>query len=413
MYDADLELMLAQILFHNQDLLDTGIIEPDDFFTDIRDTVRRMITLRSNGNLLNETTIGRGLAEPSPDERNQFEELVGALKSLNKDRKLQGLPSKLSKIVVDSIPYDDKLIKINQLISTFEDSVAKIEDYRLSESIESYKDKLFNRTMEDIIATDIRMIDVKCGRGFRPGELVTIAGEPGGFKSTLCYNMMLNVALRGEPVMLFTYEISREEVIEILVSMLASIDSIELRTRCYVHADLKRIQQAFNTIAQLPIYVIDSNAKISDIKLMAYQRKPRLILIDYLQIMPDIGADPIRSVEYISRQLKLMSNPSMLNCPIIALSQFSRPSTDKDGNEVERKMSDLKFSSSIEQNSAIVMFAKKVFKETKSAGQDLLAINIVKNRHGVLGDLLIPIIPKFHRLDCNYLDDSIKNGRKT
>ena len=180
MYDTQLELTIAQILFHNQELIDTNLVDADDFFTpESRDAIKRMISLRKNNNLLNETTVGRTLAIPSDEERNQFEELVYALKSLNKERRLQSLPEKISRIVVDTENYDDKLIKISQLVDTFEDNSVKIDDFKIGNSLEEYKEKLFNRTTEDLLSTGIYMLDVKCGKGFKPGELVIVAGEPG------------------------------------------------------------------------------------------------------------------------------------------------------------------------------------------------------------------------------------------
>ena len=98
-----------------------------------------------------------------------------------------------------------------------------------------------------------------------------------------------------------------------------------------------------------------------------------------------------------------MSNPSMLNCPIVAISQFSRASTDKEGQDVERKMRDLKGSSSIEQNAAIIMFTKHILKNGRNGATDSIEIKIAKNRHGILGNMEIPIIPKYHRLDCDYV----------
>lgn len=355
MYDAQLELTIGQILFHNQDLLDTNLVESDDFFTDMKDAVKRMISLRKNDNLLNETTVGRRLEAPSDEERGQFEELVCALKSLNKERRLQDLPAKLSRIVVDTVPYEDKLIKINQLVNTFEDNSVKIDDFKISTSLEEYKEKLFNKTKEDLLSTGIYMLDLKCGMGFKPGELVIVAGEPGGFKSTLIYNMALNVALRGEPVMLFTYEVNGDEIKEIMASMLAGVDSIMLRTRGYLPTDIPKLQKAFKIIEKLPLYVVDNNASMSDIRLMAYQKKPKIVLVDYLQIMPDIGENSVKSLEFLSRQFKLMANHSILNCPIVVISQFSRASTDKDGETVERKMGDLKGSSCLSYHTLITM----------------------------------------------------------
>jgi replicative DNA helicase len=355
MYDAQLEQTLAKILFHNQDLLDAGLIEPSDFFTDTRDAITRMIKLRRNNNLLNETTVGRRFELPTDEEKAQFEELVFALKSLNKERKLKTLGGQITDIAVDNAPYTDKMMKIKQLVDSFESNTAKVDDYLIGRNVEQYKEKLFNKSVEDLLATGIYELDLKCGKGFKSGELIIVAGEPGGFKSTLIYNIALNVALRGEPVMLFTYEVSVDEVTEILASMLAGVNSIALRTRSYQPSDIAKLQKAFKTIESLPLHVIDTNARLNDIKLMGYQKKPKIILIDYLQIMPDITSDAVKSLEYVSRQLKLISNKQVLNCPIIAISQFSRPNNDKDGVKVERKMSDLKWSSCLSYDTLITL----------------------------------------------------------
>lgn len=404
MYDEQLEITLAKILFHNQDYLDAGLIEPSDFFTDTRDAINRMIKLRRNGNLLNETTVGRRYELPTEEEKNQFEELVYALKSLNKERKLKTLGNQITDIAVDGISYTDKMMRIKQLIDSFDGVSAKVDDYLIGNSLEAYKEKLFTKTADDVLGTGIYELDLKCGRGFKSGELIILAGEPGGFKSTLLYNIALNVALRGETVMLFTYEVSVDEVNEILASMLASINSITLRTKSYESSDIPKLQKAFSIIEKLPLYVIDTNARLNDIRLMAYQKKPSIILIDYLQIMPDISSDAVKSLEYVSRQLKLMANKDVLDCPIIAVSQFSRPNNDKDGVKVERKMSDLKWSSSLEQNAATIMFTDHVTKANRSGKmEDQIKIDIVKNRHGIKSDLLVPIVPMYHKIDSEYV----------
>ncbi|MDD4804524.1 MAG: hypothetical protein PHN69_05050, partial [Candidatus Pacebacteria bacterium] len=127
MYDEQLEITLAKILFHNQDYLDAGLIEPSDFFTDTRDAINRMIKLRRNGNLLNETTVGRRYELPTEEEKNQFEELVYALKSLNKERKLKTLGNQITDIAVDGISYTDKMMRIKQLIDSFDGVSAKVD----------------------------------------------------------------------------------------------------------------------------------------------------------------------------------------------------------------------------------------------------------------------------------------------
>ena len=404
MYDIKLEQTIAEILFHNQDLLDADLVEPADFFTDLKDAVKRMIKLRKNTNLLNETTVGRRFDTPTAEALAQFEDLVNSLKSLNRERKLQFLGDQIRDIAIDSISYTDKMMKIRKIVESFEHTPTNIDDYLVSATLEEYKEKLFSKSKEDLLPTGIYELDLRCGQGFKPGELVLIAGEPGGFKSTLLYNMALNIALSGESVMLFTYEVGGDELKEILCSMLAGVDSIALRTRAYKPSDIPKMQKAFKVLETLPLHVIDNNATLDTIRLSAYQKKPAIVLIDYLQIMPDMGTESVKALEYITRQLKLMANPEVLNCPIVAVSQFNRSSTDRDGQSVERKMSDLKGSSSLEQNAAIVMFTKHIQKQDRTSTiKNSVEIKIEKNRHGVKGILDIPIIPPYHRLDCKYV----------
>ena len=44
----------------------------------------------------------------------------------------------------------------------------------------------------------------------------------------------------------------------------------------------------------------------------------------------------------------------------------------------------------------------------RNGGQDIVEIKIVKNRHGIIGDMKIPIIPKFHRLECNFKEEKYR-----
>ena len=233
MYDAQLESTIAKILFHNPDLIDTELVDKDDFFTDTKHAINRMTKLRKNGNLLNETTVGTRFETPSEIETEQFEEFVYALKSLNKERKLSTLGNQVIEISTEAYSYEDKWMKIRKLMDNFEDTTVKVDDYLHANTLEAYKEKLFSKSTEDLLATGIYELDLKCGKGFKAGELILLAGEPGGYKSTLMYNIALNVALRGDPVMLFTYEVSVDEIHEILASMLAEVDSLALRGRAY------------------------------------------------------------------------------------------------------------------------------------------------------------------------------------
>ena len=407
MYDTQLEITLASILFHKQELLGYDIIDKDDFYTDIKTYVNKMIKLYNNGSVIDSITIGRDFEKPDINDIDRFDDLIYALKTLNKERKLQDLPKQITNIVLDKYDYETKLIKLREKLDSLENTTSDIEEFSVKNLISEYRELLKNKECTDILKTGINSLDGIIGDGFRKGELISIAGESGGFKSTLMYNIALNIALRGEKVLIFSYEVNRNEINEIFVSILTRINSIKLKTRLIKDGEMEKIEDALATIESLDnLYIFDNNSRLTDIKLIGLQTKPALILIDYLQIMPDISKDTVQSLEYVTRQLKIMTGNSMINCPIILLSQFSRAEKSEDGGRKKtRTIQDLKGSSGIEQNSNIVIFTEATTdsEDWKDTVKENIIIHVKKNRNGPKNKILVPIDRTTHWIDPIYI----------
>ena len=404
MYDEKLEQTIASILFHNHELLKTELVEKDDFFTDIKNAISRMNKLSRNDRIIDETTVGKSFSIPSQDDVNRFEELVASLKVLNQERKLQLLPKVVTNLVLDKISYDEKVIKFRELVDRLHTGTADIDDFLIGNQIEEYKNILLNGDTSDHVRTGILALDEALGGGTRNGELIVVAGEPGGFKSTLMYNIAFNVALRGEPVLLFSYEVDRNEMIEIFASMYSRINSLKLKTKFLEDSELTKVTDTLAVMEELPIHLIDNNSRLSDIKLMGMQKKPRLVLVDYLQIMPDVGTETVRSLEYITRQFKQFTNRIIFDCPVVLLSQFSRQDKGEGGVKLERNLADLKGSSAIEQNANIVMFTQAVEEAKRNkdgSKRESIQIRIAKHRHGELKTFKIPLDRTTHFIDPN------------
>lgn len=400
MYNEALEKVIAEILYHKQEYLDAGVVEASDFYTDYKQVVYKMVRLRKNGNLINETTIGSHLDLPNDADVAQFEDLVYALKNLNRERKMQGLPKEISAIVTEGINVDEKWMRISTLIEKFNTGTQKIDDFNIKTEVEEYAENLFNpETDFSHVPTGIQELDERCSGGFRNGEFVIIAGDSGNYKSTLMYNMAINVALRGETVMIFSYEVDRDEILEVFTSMFSQLNSREIKSGFFRHDLLKveKVTESISKLSTLPIFIVDSHVRLNDVKLMAMAKKPAIIFIDYIQLMPDVGEDAVRSLEFITRQMKLMAGRNVLNCPLVALSQFSRNKENE-----ERKMHDLKGSSALEQNPNIVIFTKATEKVARSDKVDCVEIKIVKNRHGVKGEFILPITKETHTINGEF-----------
>ena len=247
--------------------------------------------------------------------------------------------------------------------------------------------------------------------GLRPGSLNILAARPSMGKSALAINMAANVAANQNPVAIFSLEMSKSEIASRLMSSFMNKPVSEI---IYSHkmseGDQKQIDRALKLLAEYPIF-IDDNSDTNPItmkskltQLFASPNKPRLVVIDYLQLMtmPGNGSKSRNEeVTAISRSLKLLAKE--FNIPIIALSQLSRGAAQRDDHTPQ--LSDLRDSGAIEQDADTVMFIdrpdyyKKKDEEGSAEGEEApqtvnfkdkddakpAYIYLSKNRHGRTG----------------------------
>lgn len=249
--------------------------------------------------------------------------------------------------------------------------------------------------------------------GLRPGSLNILAARPSMGKSALAINMAANVAANQNPVAIFSLEMSKQEIASRLMSSSMSKPVSEI---IYSHkmsdSDRKQIDNALAKLSEFPIF-IDDNSDTNPVtmkskltQLFADPKKaPKLVVIDYLQLMTMPGAggrSRNEEVTAISRSLKLLAKE--FNIPFIALSQLSRGAAQRDDHTPQ--LSDLRDSGAIEQDADTVMFIdrpdyykKKDGDGTSSGDEDApqtvnfkdnndakpAYIYLSKNRHGKTG----------------------------
>ena len=168
-------------------------------------------------------------------------------------------------------------------------------------------------------------------RGFQKSDLIIIAGRPSMGKTAFALNIARNVAdLQAFPVVVFSLEMSRNQIIYRLLSNESGITNSKLRSGIIKSNEWRLISKAINSLSDLNIYLDDkSDITISDIKVKLTNLKLRfgglgIIIIDYLQLISDIQFKDSRVQELsrITRNLKLLAKE--FNVPIIVLSQLSR-----------------------------------------------------------------------------------------
>lgn len=89
--------------------------------------------------------------------------------------------------------------------------------------------------------------------GFYKGELTVLAGRPSMGKSAVARWMALHMARQGKPVAFFSVEMSKEQNVMRLLSMISGIDADRLRFKGTLASDRVRLEAARKELDSLPI----------------------------------------------------------------------------------------------------------------------------------------------------------------
>ncbi|MBX2861875.1 MAG: replicative DNA helicase [Vampirovibrio sp.] len=232
--------------------------------------------------------------------------------------------------------------------------------------------------------------------GFQKSDLVILAARPSMGKTAFCLNIATHMALRENiPVLFFSLEMSKEQVVHRMLCSEAEIDAQRIRTGQITEQDFQKISMAMGKLGDAPIYIDDTPA-MSVMEIRAKTRKLitevkqdiGIVMIDYLQLMEGKGRgktdNRVQEISDISRGLKGIARE--LKVPVMALSQLSRAVESR--QDKRPMLSDLRESGSIEQDADLVMFIYRdeyYNKETDRPGT--ADIIIAKQRNGPVGDL--------------------------
>ena len=236
------------------------------------------------------------------------------------------------------------------------------------------------------ITTGFKYLDTMTS-GLQKSDLIILAARPAMGKTAFALSLALNAAVKGRAsVMMFSLEMSKEQLGQRLLSMESKVDMQSLKTGRLERRDWYDINIAMDVLSGANIH-IDDTAGITIMEMKSKCRRLKaeegldLVVIDYLQLMTPEGKSDSRTQEIsvISRNLKLLARE--LDCPVIVLSQLSRaPETRTDHRPM---LSDLRESGSIEQDADIVIFIYRdeyYNEDTESPGE--CEVIVAKHRSG-------------------------------
>lgn len=251
-------------------------------------------------------------------------------------------------------------------------------------------------TVEDIIAqiergeapcvsTGFYDLDNLLG-GLYPSDLLLLAARPSVGKTAMALSLTYKIAKTGTPVLFFSLEMGRDQLVQRLAAQECGIDVSLLRRRLIPRDRQTAFATAMRNLSSLPIVTADIDKLTPDL-LRAHTMRHlndhpgSVVFIDYLQLMAGKNPkDRQQEVSDISRSLKGLARSG--NVPIIALSQLNR-AVEGRADKVPQ-LSDLRESGSLEQDADIVMFLYR--EELYDVKSDRVPeLHIAKHRNGPLG----------------------------
>ncbi|MDI9494256.1 MAG: replicative DNA helicase [Bacillota bacterium] len=427
--------VLGSIILDKEALFEVlEILSPEDFYSEMhREIYRAVVALYRKGESVDMLTVSEELKKRNTLEMAGGRSYIAQLSSMvpstanaaqyakivSEKALLRSLINASSEIMEQAY---QATMEPEEVLDQAEQAVFKIAQTRQKRDFEALKEILYaNLNRIDEVAkmeggltgltTGFVSLD-KYTSGLQKSDLIIVAARPSMGKTAFALNIAQQAALKGDTsVLIFSLEMSKEQLGQRLLSMEAKVEMQKLKTGNLERADWDQIYEAIDKLSTAKIYIDDTpGISVLEIKNKSRRLKAEkgldLIVIDYLQLMSIEGRVESRQQEIsaLSRYLKQLARE--LDCPVIVLSQLSRaPEQRSDHRPV---LSDLRESGSIEQDADIVMFLyRDEYYNPETDKPNICEINIAKHRSGPTGTVEVTWLGKYTRfVDRSYITEA-------
>jgi len=313
---------------------------------------------------------------------------------------------------------------MEEILDQAEKSIFEIAENRIRPSYYPVRDILKDtfKTIEKLydrkelvtgVPTGYHDLD-KMTAGLQPSDLVIIAGRPSMGKTAFALNLVEYATTHADnklPAVVFSLEMSKEQMVQRLLCSVAKVDAGRLRTGHLGESDWPKLTMAAGQLSEARIFIDDTPA-ISVLELRSKARRLKaehglgMIIVDYLQLMRGSNSENRQQeISEISRSLKALAKE--LQLPVIALSQLNRSLESR--TDKRPMMADLRESGAIEQDADVIMFVYreavycddcKSREKTCEKGHDKDAEVIIgKQRNGPIGIVHLTFRGEFTRFE--------------
>jgi replicative DNA helicase len=233
--------------------------------------------------------------------------------------------------------------------------------------------------------------------GFHKSDLVILAARPAMGKTALALNAIWHASgEKNMPVAIFSLEMSKEQLVQRLISQTTRIPAQALRSGNVKAEDWPKLVRGVAQVSRAPIWIDDTAGVMlmemrAKVRRLSSQLKARgepplsLVVVDYLQLMIGQGnrsENRQQEIAEISRGLKVLARD--LDVPVLAIAQLSRAVEQR--HDKRPLLSDLRDSGAIEQDADMVMFLyRDEYYNPESDDKGIAEIIVGKHRNGPTG----------------------------
>src|SRR5919112_732603 len=208
------------------------------------------------------------------------------------------------------------------------------------------------------------------------------------------------------PVAIFSLEMSKEQLVQRLISQTTRIPAQALRSGNVKAEDWPKLVRGVAEVARAPIWIDDTagvtlmeiRAKVRRLasQLNASGERPlALVVVDYLQLMIGQGnrqENRQQEIAEISRGLKVLARD--LDVPVLAIAQLSRAVEAR--HDKRPLLSDLRDSGAIEQDADMVMFLyRDEYYNSESDDKGIAEVIVGKHRNGPTGKVQLAWLEQY------------------
>ena len=241
--------------------------------------------------------------------------------------------------------------------------------------------------------------DITCG--LQPSELIIVAARPSMGKTSIVLNVVEHVGVvEKKPVVIFSLEMSAQQVAQNMLCSHARIDAHKLRMGFLDDKQWSDLSYGLGSLSEAPIFIDDTpGLTVLEVRAKARRLKAQydiqLVAVDYLQLMESSRAENRQQeISVISRGLKSLARE--LKIPVIAVSQLNRSVESREGHRP--RMSDLRESGSLEQDADVIVLLHRdnYYDPDKDNTAELI---IAKQRNGPTGVVKLAFLSHFMRFE--------------